>query len=205
MRRAAPLLLVFFIGMVLVIGMPRPATRNSKSNYPAQQLTQGDPVGTIRGAEHPDQIPDYLAYSLMFDLIGGRTSDTEKKSMRSYAKQAGLGRQSCAGCSSTGVGDEDVNVLIDAADKYHDRMAALAGQVAALTPQDGQPLGPAAQAQIAQVQQQARTIIDETVSTVLSHLSQEGATKLRLHIAEHVKRRVSVVPGPNMPLKNHGM
>lgn len=205
MRRATLLLLfVFIIGMVIVVGMP-PATRKARSSDPAPKLTQDYPVGTIKGAEHPDQIPDYLAYSLMFDLIGGRKSDTEKKSMRSYAKQAGLGRQSCAGCSSTGVGDEDVNVLIDAADKYHDRMVALAGQVAALTPQDGQPPGPAARAQIAQVQQQARTIIDETVATVLSQLSPEGATKLRLHIAEHVKRRVSVIPGPNMTLKDHGM
>jgi hypothetical protein len=203
MRRIAPfLLLVFVIAMIVVIRMPTSASKKSIADHSPLTLTQNDPVGTIKGAEHPEQIPDYLAYSLMFDLIGGRKSDSEKERMRSYAKQVGLGRQHCGGCSSTGVGDQDVNVLIAAADRYHDQMAAIADQVAALTPQDGSMPSPAARAQIAQVQEQVHPVIDETVSKVLAQLSPEGATKLRNHIAEHVKRRVSIVPAPPMSMQD---
>lgn len=164
----------------------------AKSLIPQNQA-EADPPGTIDGARSPEMIPDHVAYSLLFNLLAGRKTATERESIRSYIAQAGLADET------------DIDALLAVAEEFRLRADIIDKRAESIKAKGGQRLGMAAVLQLNELQRQKEGLVLEVVDSLPARLSALGAVKLRLHINERVKRKIKIIPGPMMPAASHSM
>ena len=138
-------------------------------------------------------IPDHVAYSLLFNLLAGRKTETEKESIRSYITQAGL------------VDETDIDALLAAAEEFRLRADVIDKRGESIRAKGRQSLDQAAVLQLGELQRQKEALVLEVVDSLPARLSALGAVKLRLHINERVKRKIKIIPGPMMPPAYHNM
>lgn len=85
---------------------------------------------------NPDDIPDRLAYMLLFRFLSNPSRsqhENVRNQARSYLKQARLGRRTCATCSTADPTDDaDVSALIAAANEFQERVGILDQQAVQL-------------------------------------------------------------------------
>lgn len=202
MRKLTVLLILATIGIVgIAAGISKNTANASKTaaRTTKQQPTKTtvDPAGTINGALTPEKISDHVAYSLLFDLIAGRQTEAEKNRIRSYIRQVGLGKQSCKNCSSTGVGDADIDTLIVAAEEYRQQISVLDAQAAAINIRSHTSRAPLSISQVAQLKQlesRREAIVNNIAASLADRLSVEGTAKLRQIVSERVKRNTKIFP-----------
>jgi hypothetical protein len=156
-----------------------------------------DPAGTIDGAKNPEKIPDRIAYTILFRLIGGRDTEEEKNRMRSYIKQM-LG---CKSCSKEKVTEEElqayngrIDAIVNAAEEFYQRVGALDKQVQEINKDNWPNYSPEKKAQLTGLQRQKEAIVDEITTGLLNKLDKEGKDKLRKHINERVKHKIKILP-----------
>jgi hypothetical protein len=183
------------------------ANTKPKHREIAARLTHGatgtlDQPGTINGAQHPEQIPDHVAYLAMFRMLSNRHTAAEQTAVKAYLRQmVGLGRQrNCQDCpSSTGNGDEDIDNFLAAAEEFYQRVSVLDREAAQIKNANWPNPGPAVMNQLAQLQVEKEAITKEIASSLRFRLSATGYERVSRHINEHVKLHTKLVPSPTVP------
>ena len=154
----------------------------------------------VDGAATPEKIPEELAYSLLFRMIGRRETEAEKNRIRSYLKQA-LGCNACDKSarhnSSVETQEADINALIGAAEEFDLRVTALDLKVAQINgryhPEHLTPVSVEDKQQLTHLQRQKESIVAEVVASLPDRLSAEGAKNLRKFVKENVRRKVRII------------
>lgn len=201
MKRIAILLLAFAVFAIAITTATSGVSENNAavqidSDDPARQSPQSniDRAGTIDGAKNPEKIPNHVAYSLLFRLIGGRQTVEEKERARSYVRQMGLG-------------GADIDAFIAASEEFHRQINVLDNQAAAIKDRhffrDGvdhyHPNGSTAtveeRAQLRQMQTQKEIIVTRIAASLKQRLSADGSAKVRQHVNERMKRKIKLSAG----------
>lgn len=181
-RIVLPAVVVLVAGIIAIS-----STTSTKSKvFPEPRISRSvvppTLAGTIDGAVHPENIPDHVAYSLLFQLIAGRQTEVEKRRIKSYIRQMGLG-------------DADGNALIVAAEEYRVRIAMLSQQASGVLMRYHPvhpPLSAQDRNQLKQLDRQRDFVVNDIVASLPHRLSTDGLVKLRHHINERVKRKTRI-------------
>jgi hypothetical protein len=171
---------VVLLGFVVVVPFIIAGLPSSNS---AKQVS----TGTISGADNPQLIPDHSAYIVLFRLIANRQTEEEKRRIRAYIRQAGLGKQSCEKYPSTGIGDADIDGLIAAAEEFQRRVGVLDLQAKEIRNNNRNSPSTETVSRLKQLQEQKEKITDEIIASLGKYMSPEGVKQLQVHINSHVK------------------
>lgn len=149
------------LAVIGVIGVAGGVSRDKANAFKSLAGTAGqesggkraEPPGVIDSAKNPEKIPDVVAYALFFDLIAGRQTEAEQNRIRSYLRQIGLG-------------NEDSNALIAAAEEYRVRDGALGEQADAIKSRNHPnhiPLTAEEREQLKRLQKQHESLVREII------------------------------------------
>lgn len=183
------------------------AISSPASNVPQQKRQKKpDPPGTVDGARNPEMILDRAAYMLLFRFISNhQKNENEKKQIREYVRQTGLGRQhNCpesiapADCSlpNVGVGDNDIDALLAAAAAFQQRVSVLDAQAKDIKDRTWPNPSPETMAQLTLLQEQKEALADEIIASLPRRLSPGGLQRVVQHINKRLKRLTKRFPGP---------
>lgn len=167
----------------------------------AQGQTPQDLPGTINGAEHPELIPDHVAYAMLFRLIANREEESSQRSIRAYIRQIFR----CEDCEKTpGQGkaqsnNPDIDALLAVAQEHHERIGVLDRQAATLKGRSWPDPAPEVMAKLTELQTQNDALSAALANSLSHRLSAKGMGSLRQHIVERVKPNIKIVPGPQPP------
>ena len=193
--RLIGILLLSFILCFVAIGIR--ALKKSQASTTIPAMTQHQPGSTIDGAINPDMIPDHIAYSLLFRLISGRERESEKKSIRAYIRQMGLGEQQCQSCpKQKESGDLEIDTLIAVAETFQQRISALDRQAKVIKEYSGHHPSSDAMAQLRDLQTQKEAIVTEIVASLPVRLGPAAMEKVSQHVEQRVKRHVKIFSNP---------
>lgn len=204
--------------LVIALGIAVVGFNRSKSPLGAAQasdksevtLTQNqaqpaqDPPGVINGAEHPELIPDHVAYSMLFRIVANRQEESAKSSIRAYVRQI-LGCDECnkdrgTGIRSKGLADNaDVDAFIAAAEEHHQRVIVLDKQAENIKGRSWPDPAPEVMGKLTELQMQNEALSAELANSLPNRISATGMGKLRQYIAERVKPGIKIAPGPQPP------
>lgn len=205
-RALAVLLLAAGLGLGLLQfggdSSPLP-TRAVATASAAQPAPPPPPPGeVIDGSRNPERIPDHVAYSLVFRVIADRPGDAEKRSIRAYINQLGVGGKKCRTCAK-GAGpvrdddsDPDVEAMVAAAEEYHRQVSVLDQQAKAIKDATWQNPTPEALSSLAELRRQKIALVNSVVAALEQKLGPDAANNLRLHVNERVKRRTKLRQAP---------
>lgn len=191
------LCMIFVIaGGFAISSLSYTSAKTGNTLQPLSELTTQSQSEVNKGLTNPDDIPDRLAYMLLFRFLSNplRSQDENVRTQaRSYLKQARLGRRTCATCPMADPTDEaDINVLIAAANEFQERVGVLDQQAVQLKRQNRINPNPAITAQLAELQQRKEVIADSIVASLSARLSNHAKQELRRFIREHVKKNVQL-------------
>ena len=184
-------------------------TSGSTQSQDPQDKQQSQPKevpGTIDGSKNPELIPDQVAYSMLFKLIAGRTTPEDKKSIRAYISQLGIGVQTCKQCpTSTENGDADIDALIKAADEYQQQISVLDEKATKIKGRSWPNPDPEVLRQLEQLQRQNEAVGRAFMAQLPARLSPTAWARLQQQIKQRVKPGIKIVPGPgpDMAGMNH--
>jgi acetylornithine deacetylase/succinyl-diaminopimelate desuccinylase-like protein len=157
------------------------------------------PVGEIvDGSKNPEKIPDHVAYSLVFRVIAGRQGVSERRSIRAYVNQLGVGQKKCRTCPKPGDApqpvedDPELEAVVAAAEEYHQQVTLLDQQAKAIKDATWQKPTPEAIASLAELRRQKIALVSSVVAALEEKLGPDAAASLRLHVNERVKRRTKL-------------
>ena len=142
---------------------------SAKTENPIQSIseTKSQNQPTTNNPPNPDNIPDRLAFTILFRFLANPMNSLDENVRRQsklYLKQARLGRRNCNSCSAEPTDEADVNVLLAAATEFQQRVDVLDRQAVQLKRQNRINPNPAIIAQLATLQQQKETIVDNLKS-----------------------------------------
>lgn len=146
----------------------------------------------VDGAQTPEQIPDRVAYALIFRAVAGRHSEAQKKSIRSYIAQLGLGREACESCPgkrpvNPGEPDSEIEALVEAAEEYHRQVSLLDGEAKAIKDATWQNPTPEAYAALANLQRRKEELTTSVVAGLERRLGPDASARLRQNVEGRVK------------------
>ncbi|MGI8787883.1 MAG: hypothetical protein ACR2HG_09005 [Pyrinomonadaceae bacterium] len=145
---------------------------------------------------NPDDIPDRLAYMLLFRFLSNSSQSQDenvRRQARVYLKRTPIGRQSCNTCAVPDPAAEaDISVLIAAANEFQQRVDILDQQATRLKRQNRVNPNPNITAQLAQLQQRKEALADTIIAALPGRLSNEGRQGLQRFIREYVKRGIKL-------------
>lgn len=184
------LLLIFLLAIIGTVAGIIATIPKSNASVAGDTVEATKPVArtpqqsaiVIDGAKNPEKIPDHIAYSLMFDLIAGRETETEKHRVRYYIKQIGLN-------------DGDVDTVINAAEEYYQRVSVLGNQAKKIKDRNHpvhDSLTVEEEKQLKQLDKQRKSIVRDVIASLLRSLSNEGVVEMREHIDGRVKRKTKM-------------
>lgn len=158
-----------------------------------QPPAQTDEV--IDGEKNPEKIPDHVAYGMVFRVIAGREGENEKRSIRAYINQLGLGKQKCISCrkdDSKSLADPEIDVLIEAAETYARQVSLL--DLRAQTIKDATWQNPTAEAkaELAKLQREKESLIRSIVASLHRRLGRDASGRLSERINLRVKHRIQI-------------
>ena len=172
---------------------------NAQQAAPSQGQSQAeqDQPGTINGKEHPELIPDYVAYAMLFRVIANRPEESAQRSIRTYVKQI----FQCSQCNNPpgASSDGDIDALLAVAEEHHRRISVLDTQAAKIKGRSWPEPAPEVLAKLTQLQAQNDALTADIASSLPAHLSGRGMENLQRYIVEHVKPAIKIVPGPQPP------
>lgn len=173
------------------------AQPGSTSANAASQPPQSE---VIDGAANPANIPDHVAYGLVFRLIAGRQTDAEKRSIRAYINQLGLGDRKCLTVSKGKERPEseaEINAMVAAAEEYGQKVSVLDQQARAIHESSQGELTADKLSALANLQRQKEALVMTTVAALEQKLGPDAAARLRQSIMQRVKRQVKIRHRPN--------
>lgn len=147
----------------------------------------------VDGAQTPEQIPDHVAYALIFRAVAGRHSEAQKKSIRSYVAQLGLGREACESCPrrkepvNPDEPDPEIEALVAAAEEYHRQVGLLDREAKAIKDATWQNPTPAAYAALANLQTRKEELVTSVVAGLVRRLGPDASARLRQNVDGRVK------------------
>ena len=153
------------------------------------------PLEVIDGEKNPEKIPDHVAYGMVFRVIAGREGEIEKRSIRAYINQLGLGAQKCISCpkdDNKSLADPEIDVLIEAAESYARQVSLL--DLRAKTIKDATWVNPTAEAraELAKLQREKESLIRSTVASLHKQLGGDASGRLSEQIKLRVKKRIKI-------------
>lgn len=200
MKRALPIIMLliviaFSIGIVGKVSDSAAKINTSTSASP-NNSTQPKSPSVNSGADVSQTIPDRTAYNLLFRLIANRKTEEEKRRIRSYIRQMGLGTPCRGDKSSDGTNDADIDAVIAAAEEFRQQVTVLDRQ--AKRAKDLKQTASQSEAieQLTQLQRRKEAMVDRIVMSLQNRLTVAGAEKLHRHINENVKRNIRLA-APN--------
>lgn len=199
--------------VVIVLAIVALATSSNrvkaeKPQIPGQQqrAATSDKMSNIDGAVNPELIPDEVAFTMMFRVIGNRQTQEEKDSIRSYLRQAGLGCQTCQLPNSqkkqqqpTTAEEPDIDAVVSLADEFWQRVSVLDEQVKQIKDRTWPNPSQEVMSQLQQLEAQKQSIVAEIVASIPTRLSADAVAKLQNHIDTKVKPNVKIFPDFPLP------
>lgn len=178
----------------IVIGASKSSSNNTVATPPASTVValKNNPPNTINGATNPELIPDHVAYSLLFRFLANRENEGDKKAIRAYIRQMGLGKKKCKDCEASETQDTDIDSLLAVAEEFNRRVAVLDRQAFNLRVNNQSPRSPQVMAQLADLQRQKEALVEEIIASLPQHLSVDAMKEMRNHINERVKRKIKM-------------
>lgn len=181
------------------LGMARRATGALGRAEPPAPAQKGRVI--VNGAERPDLIPDHAAYAMIFRVIADRGEEAQRRSIRSYINQLGLGSEACRNCpdgarrGDDGGADPEVESLIGAAEHYHREVTLLDQQAKAIKDATWQNPTPEARAALADLQRRKIELVNSVVASLDGQLGADASARLRRAVNERVKRLTKLSVG----------
>jgi hypothetical protein len=165
------------------------ANRATASAAGIAQLAQpADPPGTTDGAKNPELIPDDVAYKMLFLSIMEPENPTNEQKARQEAKLRMIG-----------FSDDDKAGFLAKLGDFRGRLGDLGGRREEILKATPVPARDSAEWQdLSDIEQQANTVVTDTVEALRTGLSQEGFDKFQARMLEF-KRTIKAFPGPKMP------
>jgi hypothetical protein len=172
----------------IVIGKSK--SKNSDSS-PQQKVTKSDLPGTVDGNVNPALIADHIAYSLVFRTIALRQGTAfEKARSRAWAKGVGLDEAAA-------------DKLIEAANEFGTRVSVLDQQAKQIKDRTWPNPDAATIGQLTALQARKEALVAEIVASLPARVGPETADKFRLHVTEHLKRKMKIAPISANPIGKH--
>lgn len=184
---------------VATVALAPPAAAVARPAIPAPlPLQPQDDV--IDGSQTPERIPDHAAFSVVFRLIADRKTDAEKRSIRAYINQLGLGEQKCdaAGADAKAAakdrgqtGDEsEIDAMIAVAEQYRQQVSVLDRQAKAIKDSTRGVPTAASLAKLTELKRQKEALVLSTVEGLERRLGPDATARLRRYINGRVKRHI---------------
>jgi hypothetical protein len=201
-RMFAALLVVAVVGLCgyqMSTAKKYSSGKSKASTTPATQpvlpSSRAQQTELIDGSKNPEKIPDHVAYGMIFRVIGNTNKENEKKNIRAYINQLGLGAQKCISCDKEGrddPNDPDSDALIAAAQAYNRQVSSLDMQAKAIKDATWRNPTPEAIAELAKLQKKKESLIKHLVTSLHRQLSPEASARLTEQVNVRVKRRVQI-------------
>lgn len=135
--------------------------------------SSGQSAQIIDGAKNPEQIPDEVAWLLLFKTVADAPSAPE------YEVRAALLRRS-------GLSDLEISNVVQAANDAMSRISAMESDI--------QKSSLSMDQKTASLRARRDVILRDVVRELALSMSPEPAEKFRRHVNEHVKRRIRITP-----------
>jgi hypothetical protein len=149
----------------------------------------------IDGEKNPEKIPDHVAYGMVFRVIAGREGENEKRSIRAYINQLGLGEQKCISClkdDNKSLADPEIDVLIEAAESYARQVSLLDLQAKKIKDATWSNPTTEAKAELAKLQREKESLIKSIVASLHKQLGPDATGRLRQQVNQRVKSRIKI-------------
>jgi hypothetical protein len=173
--------------MTLIVGLAVLQQCTLSTVLAAPQLPLGSQV--IDGALHPDMIPDWRAYPIMFRFLSNR-SGRELSAIRAYLRQIGLGGEDCPGCSITPTRQEiQIDNLISTAQTFYMRDHEL--DISLKKTLEENPSF-SAEVEFSRLSKQKEELCSQFMVALRTILGPADSEKVRLHV-QNMKRKITLV------------
>ncbi|MFL6211665.1 MAG: hypothetical protein ACJ74W_22650 [Pyrinomonadaceae bacterium] len=154
---------------------------SNKTQQVFPKISKPDPPGTINGAERPELIPDETAYTLFFEMLSGRHTETEIISIQAYLKQSGFDEATS-------------NILITLADELQEQIEGFDAQAKELRRKNWPNPSSSALTRLRVLQNQKETAVRNLISSLPLRLNSTALVAIRDHINKRVKPKVKIIP-----------
>lgn len=162
---------------------------NSQTIVPTEKIS----FNATDNPTNPNDIPDRLAYTLFFRFLANPTQENENlRRVRSYLGQKGLSRRNGENCPARPTDEADINALLTIATRFQQRVGILDQRAAQLRRQNRINPNAAVATQLAQLQRQKETIVDEIISSLPGLLGNDAANELQRFVRDHVKKQIQL-------------
>jgi uncharacterized protein YdiU (UPF0061 family) len=152
---------------------------------------------SLSSQNNPIEVSDRQAYSLFFRLLAtsSNSNDDSRKQVRSYLKYAGFGKKKCSNCAKEQTDESDVDSLLAMANEFQQRVSVLDKQAAEIKRQNRINPSPILRENLAQLQRQKDTLVDEIYFSLPRRISKHADDELKRFISEDLKKKINVHQG----------
>lgn len=191
MRRILMISLLTFGLIFIPVGFS--ATNDTMSSKPNTTSSMAKPInkgqqfqkGIIDGAVNPEMIPDRIAYTLLFRVIGlaQESTDLEQERVSSFVKD-------------TGIEGKDTDRLLAVAREFRRQVGSLDDQVAEIKDRYWPNPGPDVMDKLGQLQNEKEAIVEKLVTSLPSYLGQDAHRSLHGWVNDHIKHKIKLALAP---------
>lgn len=194
--------LVLFL-LVLACG-PGPVGQSKSRRYgklSSYSALGGKPQTSrmIDGSKNPRDVPDHVAYSMLFRFLGRSQTPGHISRVRGYIREMGFADYPCQSCPKQIEGDQaDVDTLLSVAQEYEQRVGILDNAAKEIKARTWNSPNQRSMPELSELQRQKEVILDEMLLAVTTRMSAQAKAKIRKHLDERIKPRVKIrIPDQN--------
>jgi hypothetical protein len=176
----------------------------SSDDDSTQQISERP--GAIDGAKNPDLIPNNVAYSILFRLIGDRKTPEEKSRVKSYIRDVlDIGCKSCHLLRENGKitnaalpdrtaeqEEADIDAMIATIDEFSQEVALFDNQAKYI--KNHRRDNPQAAAQLTVLQAQKNALVEGKSVALINRLGLVSRGKLQSFVSEKLKPKIKISP-----------
>lgn len=189
MRKLAVLLIA--VGVLwLIVAVSKDGVRAA---YTSIGQAQAQATGIIDGQVNAELIPDHVAYEALLRFYGPQPQQEDEALKQIRIK---------ASAEEAGLDDSHLNNLMAVSAGFVEQVGVLDRQVAEIKDREWPDPSPEVMEQLTELQRQKEALIAEAVASLPTRLGRDGVTKLRKHIHDRVKHKITISAVPH-PLKSH--
>lgn len=129
-------------------------------------------------------IPDEVAYSMVFRLLGSHKNDAERKRLRGYVRQ------------NLGITDDDeVEAVFRLADDFKQRTLPVDNQINSIKDRyhpTHSPFSNDDRRKLEKLKKDKKKIVDDLIADIPRRLSENGKEKLHRNLQDRVKQKIKI-------------
>ena len=192
------------IGITCSIGLTASLSRSNRSS--ANSVRPNQPISSdslqqgtvVDGAQHPDAVPDKLAYTLLFRFLSGRNTEADKNRARSYLKMV-FGCDTCPNAAMTkqqraGIHTK-IEALITMAEQFERENRPFDDEAKNLRQNAGLSRDAITRSRLKALQDKKEALVQKLIDSLRTQLGAEGAGAVHSFMLDQLKRKVKITGG----------